>query len=107
MPKSPFASLPTSLFPNQPKKDTRRAFSPTQKKEALARQKYKCARCREELDPRATHFHHKVSWASGGRTITKNEVALCSKCHDIITHAERLKIVDKKRKTRNVIPSFL
>jgi 5-methylcytosine-specific restriction endonuclease McrA len=77
------------------------------KKEALARQKYKCARCREELDPRATHFHHKVSWASGGRTITKNEVALCSKCHDIITHAERLKIVDKKRKTRNVIPSFL
>lgn len=79
-------------------RDTRRAFTQTQKNEILARQKNKCVKCHEELDARATRFHHKVSWASGGRTTTKNEVALCSKCHDIVTHGQRLKQVDKKRK---------
>jgi len=96
MSKSPFASLPPSLFPSQPKRDTRRSFTSSQKKQILYQQDNKCARCHEKLDPSAIQFDHKKPWSSGGRTITVNGRALCSKCHDIISHEERLKKTDKK-----------
>jgi len=98
MPKNPFASLPQSPWlSTQPKRDKRRSFGSSQKKEILYQQDNKCAGCHEKLDPRATHFHHKKPWSSGGRTITQNGRALCPKCHEIISHKERLKKVDKKR----------
>ena len=95
------------LHPEEPReKDARRSFSPTQKKQILAQQNNKCAECHEKLDPRAIHYHHKKPWASGGKTIVVNGRALCPKCHEITTHEERLKRVDKKRKPRNISPFF-
>jgi 5-methylcytosine-specific restriction endonuclease McrA len=86
-------------LPDHPKKkDIRRSFSPTQKKEILYQQDHKCARCHKKLDPRATHFHHEKPWSSGGRTKTANGRALCASCHEILSHKERLKRVDKKKR---------
>ena len=51
-------------------RDTRRCFSPTQRKELLYQQNNKCARCHKPLDPRAIQYDHTKPWASGGRTIT-------------------------------------
>src|SRR3989337_3857429 len=78
--------LPKSSFqfglPTKPKKDSRRSFTTTQKKEILYQQDNKCAKCHEKLDPRAMHFHHEKPWGSGGRTITANGRALDAKCHE-------------------------
>jgi 5-methylcytosine-specific restriction endonuclease McrA len=90
----------------EPKKDTRRSFTSTQKKEILYQQDNKCARCHKKLDPRATQFDHKKPWASGGRTIKENGRALCSECHDIVTHNERLRKTDKKRKPKDTFSLF-
>jgi len=99
MPKNPF-ELP-SPYSSQPKRDSRRSFTSTQKKEILYQQNSKCARCHKKLDPRAIHFHHKKPWSSGGRTITVNGRALCADCHEILSHKERLKKVDKKRRKKS------
>ncbi|MDG6970418.1 MAG: HNH endonuclease [Nitrososphaerota archaeon] len=83
-------------------RDKRRSFTRTQKNEALEKQNHKCARCHKKLDLCATHFHHKASWESGGRTVTRNEAALCANCHSIATHYQRLNKVEGKgrRKTQ-------
>ncbi len=81
-------------------RDTRRAFSQTQKKEILYQQDNKCARCHKELDPREIDFDHKKPWASGGRTITVNGRVLCGSCHKIVTHETKLKEIDRKRKPK-------
>jgi 5-methylcytosine-specific restriction endonuclease McrA len=98
MPKNPF-ELP-SLYPSKPKRDSRRSFSRTQKKEILHQQDNKCGKCHRKLDPRAIHFHHKKPWSSGGRTITTNGRALCPSCHEILSHKERLKKVDKRKRKK-------
>ena len=82
------------------KRDSRRSFTSTQKKEILYQQDNKCAKCHKKLDPRAIHFHHEKPWSSGGRTITANGRAVCGTCHEILSHKERLKKVDKKRRTK-------
>ncbi len=100
------SSLGKSEFDNSfdnRKRDARRSFNSTQRKEILYQQNNKCARCHEDLDPRAIQFDHKQSWASGGRTITVNGRALCGKCHDIVTHENRLKNVDKGKKSSSKI----
>jgi 5-methylcytosine-specific restriction endonuclease McrA len=104
--KNPLNVSFPSLSPSQTRKDSRRAFSPTQKKEILYQQDGKCARCHEKLDPRAIHYHHRKPWASGGRTIRENGRALCPKCHEITSHEDRLKRIDKKRKPRTTNPFF-
>jgi 5-methylcytosine-specific restriction endonuclease McrA len=107
--KNPF-EIKASRNPFQisvkPKKDTRRSFTDTQKKEILYQQDNKCARCHKKLDPRATQFDHRKPWASGGRTITENGRALCSDCHDIVSHNQRLKRVNKKRKLKDPFSLF-
>ena len=86
----------------KPKRDSRRAFTQTQKKEILYQQGSKCARCHKKLDPREIEYDHKKPWAAGGKTTTvKNGRALCGSCHKIITHTTRLKEVDKKRASKN------
>jgi 5-methylcytosine-specific restriction endonuclease McrA len=92
--KNPFEIKPSKNpfeMTVEPKRDSRRAFNATQRKEILFQQEGKCARCHKKLDPRAIQFDHKKPWASGGRTIKANGRALCSECHDIISHEERLK----------------
>ncbi len=103
--------LPKNSFqfglPSKPKKDSRRSFTATQKKEILYQQDNKCASslCRhKKLDPRATHFHHEKPWSSGGRTIISNGKALCAECHEIVSHKQRVKNVDKKRTNRDSNP---
>ena len=97
MPKNPLDIDFPTLSQGQPKKDSRRSFTSTQKKEILYQQDNKCARCHEKLDPRTIHFHHKKPWSSGGRTITTNGRALCANCHEIVSHEDILKGVDKRR----------
>lgn len=99
MPKRNPFELP-SLYPSKPKRDSRRSFTSTQKKQILYQQDNKCAKCHKKLDPRAIHFHHQKPWSSGGRTITANGRALCPGCHEILSHKERLKKVDKRRKKK-------
>lgn len=102
--KNPFGIEPIKIEPinfgfgpKKNKRDPRRAFTRTQKNEILHQQDYKCARCHEKLDLRATEFDHKKPWAAGGRTITVNGRALCATCHKIVTHNTRLKKVEKKK----------
>jgi hypothetical protein len=99
---------PQPLFSGtkQPKRDTRRSFSQSQKKEILYQQDNKCAKCHKKLDPRATHFHHAKPWSSGGRTKVINGRALCASCHEILSHQERLKKVEKKRKSISKKPKL-
>ena len=101
IPKNAFTVFPTSESKGR---DSRRSFGQTQRKEILYQQDNKCAMCHDKLDPRATQFDHKKPWAAKGRTVTQNGRALCSKCHDIVTHQERLKKVDKRRKTKRDDP---
>lgn len=102
--KNPLNVSFPSLYPSETRKDSRRSFTSTQKNQILHQQDNKCARCHEKLDPRATEFDHKKPWASGGRTIVVNGRAVCANCHKKITHEDRLKRVDKKRKSRNTNP---
>lgn len=82
------------------RRDGRRAFNQTQRKEILYQQDNKCARseCHKKLDPRDIRYHHEKPWASGGRTITINGRAVCGSCHNILHHKMNLKKSDKKRK---------
>lgn len=92
-------------FDKGTEKDTRRAFTATQKKEILAQQDFKCAHCHKKLGV-AYHFHHAKAWASGGKTTVKNGKVMCPTCHEEITHKERLRNVDKKREPKNSNPFF-
>lgn len=83
------------------KRDTRRSFTQTQKNEILYQQDNKCALCHGKLDPRDKEFDHKKAWAAKGRTKTQNGRAVCGSCHNKITHKQRLKKVDTKRKTKS------
>lgn len=73
-----------------PSRDPKRRFTQTQKKQILFQQNNLCARCHDPLDPRAIEYHHKKPWAEGGRTISTNGMAVCPKCHAIITHEHSL-----------------
>jgi nitrate/TMAO reductase-like tetraheme cytochrome c subunit len=92
---------------DKPKRDSRRAFNRTQKNEILYQQDNKCAICHKKLDPRTTEFDHKKPWASGGRTTTINGRALHPRCHKIVTHNQRLRKTDKKRKSKQTDPFSL
>jgi len=87
-------------------RDSRRIFSPTQRKEILHQQDMKCGRCHKSLDPREIEYDHKKPWSARGRTITENGRALCGSCHKIITHEHRLKQIDKKRKKNSSQDSY-
>ena len=86
---------------NEPKRDSRRSFTTTQKNEIWAQQNGKCAKCKSKLDPRTTEYDHGKEWAEGGKTTIKNGRALCANCHKLKTHRTRLKNVDKKRKPKD------
>lgn len=105
----PPSKPPKTTFPNiseaEPQKDTRRAFTQTQKNEILAQQGYKCAKCHRKLGV-AYHFYHSKSWSSGGKTTVNNGRVVCADCHETINHRERLRNIDKKRKPKDNALSF-
>ena len=86
-------------------RDTRRAFTLSQKHEILYQQNIKCAECHKPLDLRAVEYHHIKAWAAQGRTKTQNGAALCPTCHSLKTHKERLKKLDKKDTTMKPAPA--
>jgi 5-methylcytosine-specific restriction endonuclease McrA len=98
---SPFGNHLFGAPEPKKKRDTRRAFTRTQKNEILHQQNYKCAKCKNQLDLRATEFDHKKGWADGGKTVTVNGQALCANCHKIKTHKSRLKKTDVKPKKKD------
>jgi len=53
------------------------------------------------LDMRATHFDHIKEVYKGGKSRINNLQALCAICHNIKTHEEKLKKVEKRRKTNS------
>jgi hypothetical protein len=69
----------------------------SQKNEVLAQQRNRCARCKNILDMRATHFDHIKEVYKGGRSIVSNLQALCANCHNIKTHKDKLKQTEKKK----------
>jgi 5-methylcytosine-specific restriction endonuclease McrA len=89
-----------SLYPSQPRKDTRRSFTYIQKIAIFRRQKGKCAMCGRKLDFTLADFDHIKPFESGGKTTVKNGEALHKDCHAKKTQKETLKKVDKKRKKR-------
>ena len=98
-----FDFKPIGFYSSQQKRverDSRRAFTQTQKNEILSRQNYKCAKCHKPLDLITAEFDHIKPWEAGGRTITSNGRALCADCHKRVTHKTRLKKVDKNRKRK-------
>lgn len=80
-------------------RDSRRAFTITQKHEILYQQDGKCANCFKKLDIRVVEYDHIKAWAAKGRTITQNGAALCPNCHRLKTHHERLKAIEKPKKS--------
>jgi len=112
MPKSPYDFDVSSILSGgqekkKPTRDSRRAFSQTQRNHIFAQQDGKCAECHEKLDFTTVRYHHAKPWAYGGRTITVNGRALCPNCHAKITHKERLKKVDKKRTQKQTNPFYV
>lgn len=93
--------MSSNNFFYESERDTRRAFTQTQKKELLYQQDNKCAECHEKLDPRDIEYDHMKPWAFGGRTKTVNGRALCGSCHNKVTHGTRLKNIDDNRKTNS------
>ena len=85
------------------KTNKREPVAKSQKNEVLSRQKNRCAKCKKSLDMRATHFDHIKEVHKGGKSRIYNLQALCANCHNIKTHKEKLKKVEKRRKTNNSI----
>lgn len=88
-------------FFNEYERDTRRAFSLTQRNELWDRQNGKCAKCRKPLLRSAVHFDHKTPWEDGGKTEVKNGQALCPNCHTVKNNKDRLKKIDSIRKPKS------
>lgn len=97
--KDPFG-LRTSSKKNT-ERDTKRSFTISQKNEICDKQNNKCAKCKKPLKRSATHYDHKIPWEKGGKTEVKNGQALCANCHSLKNNKDRLKKVDKKRKTKS------
>ncbi|MEK6885615.1 MAG: HNH endonuclease signature motif containing protein [Nanoarchaeota archaeon] len=91
----------TSIFGATPKKKNKRQpVSTSQKNEVLARQNNKCARCHKPLDMRAKHLDHKKEVYKGGKSKISNLQYLCANCHNIKTHEDKLKKVEKRRNSK-------
>lgn len=88
------------MYGNLVKKITRQPTSTSQKNEVLARQGNRCARCHKVLDMRAKHLDHKKEVYKGGKSKISNLQYLCANCHNIKTHEDKLKQVEKRRSSR-------
>jgi nitrate/TMAO reductase-like tetraheme cytochrome c subunit len=91
---------PFGLTGNNSRRDKKRAFTQTQKKEILYAQNNKCAICHKSLDPRDIEYDHKTPWADKGHTKVKNGRAVCGSCHNIKTHKDKLKKVEGKKSNK-------
>ncbi len=95
-----------SILGNNKRKNIRWPVSKSQKNEVFARQKNKCNRCKKLLDMRAVHFDHIKEVYRGGKSIIDNLQALCANCHNIKTHEERLKKVERRRQPKKITKNY-
>jgi len=84
---------------NKPK---RQPVSRSQKNSSRIKQKGRCYRCHKVLS--VEEHHHLKPVSQGGKSVTKNLVALCPECHRIIHIQERASKLDKKRKSNSNNP---
>jgi len=82
------------------KENKRQPVSLSQKNEVLARQNNRCARCHKPLDMRAKHLDHKKEVYKGGKSKINNLQYLCANCHNIKTHEDKLRKVEKRRNSK-------
>ncbi len=62
--------------------DLKRQISEEEKIECFARANHKCEKCELEFkDHSEPEYHHKIMYASGGKTDKSNIIVLCHKCH--------------------------
>ena len=87
-------------YDDSPKRDSRRAFTHSQRNEIWDRQGGKCAGCRNQLMRSSTHYDHVKPWEDGGKTMIGNGQALCPNCHARKSNRERLKKVESKPRER-------
>lgn len=86
----------------------RQPVAQSQKNEVLARQGNKCAKCDKMLDMRGVNFDHIKEVYKGGKSIVDNIQALCTGCHSIKTHDDRLRQTESKRtEKRDELDRFL
>ena len=68
------------IFGGSPnKKNKRQSITRSQKSAVRIIQKGRCKDCRDPLT--VEEFHHVIPVAKGGKSITRNLVALCPGCH--------------------------
>ena len=77
-------------------RDEHRSFKKSQKAVQWDKQKGRCAKCRNKLEQSHVQYHHKYDWAKGGKTTTKNCIAVCANCHQKIHTLEKAKKADRK-----------
>jgi len=80
-------------------KNKRRHIPEDWKIKVRKRQKDRCADCGEPFTlDRRPKFDHKLALGLGGSHTLRNIQALCPRCNDNKTRADRAKIAKKKRK---------
>ena len=67
----------------------RERFSPTFRLNVLYSQYYKCAVCKELLNPAAVDIDHIIPLYRGGDNSLSNLQALCKNCHGIKTYNQQ------------------
>ena len=77
----------------------RKKLTDTVKNHVMKQQHYKCLICHKEL-PARKHFHHVIPISKGGGNLPDNIIAVCSNCHDEITHQMQLDEQKKKQKPK-------
>ena len=102
MSRNPYAvNIPSMEEMLLGKKPTRRTtVSKSIKDEVLARQKYKCYKCKRTL-PARKHFHHKKAVSKGGKNTLSNLIALCPNCHSNLHHKQAVRKANKKAKGKS------
>jgi 5-methylcytosine-specific restriction endonuclease McrA len=78
----------------------RKKILTSDRNEIIGRQRSRCNRCGEILDPRNTHIDHIIPVEEGTDNIG-NLQALCGSCHNKKTHEDRLRQQHLKEKDKN------
>ena len=79
-------------------RDTRRAFTKTQRVMIWKSQKSRCNTCNKKLDLCTVVYDHRKRWADGGKTTFKNGQALCPNCNNLKNFNENATLAEKRVK---------
>lgn len=97
---------PSSLNKKRTSRDIKRSFGVTLKHKIYDTQNGKCAKCGKKVNVSHMEYHHKIHWANGGQTVSKNGVGLCHDCHKDIHDDERIKKSEQRVKDQRISNPF-